>query len=244
MNVATISILALICSAQVPAEGERTPTQRVQDGTAAAGDNGSKLAAAAQRLALEELKQAAMRYRIVKEPGARTPLVLRTEPVLHWTNPVRHTATGAVFLWLADGRPEVVASFYRYTYEGKTVQDEEFQSLSVTGLTASRDGRDVWSPPKEGLSFAPIAGAPRPAATPAERLRQMRALAQEFRAFFDVPEDKSELRLLPKPLYRYETNRPDLLDGALFAFVLATDPEVLLVIEARPADGTPIWQYG
>ena len=71
----------------------------------------------------------------------------------------------------------------------------------------------------------------------------MRALAQEFHAFFDVPEDHTELRLLPQPLYRYQTKGPDLLDGALFAYVLTTDPEVLLAIEDRPVDGVPTWHY-
>ena len=36
-------------------------------------------------------------------------------------------------------------------------------------------------------------------------------------------------RLLPQPLYRYESTDPDVVDGALFAFVTSagTDPEVL-----------------
>ncbi len=157
---------------------------------------------------------------------------------------MRQTSGGAVFVWVADGRPEVVASLYRYTLEEKTLQDEEFQSLATTGLTATRDGQAVWVPRTPGILLAPIPGAPKPAATSAERLRQMRALAHEFHAFFDSPEDKSELRLLPKPLFRYETNRADLADGALFAFVVTTDPEVLLMIEDRPVEGASVWHYG
>ena len=80
---------------------------------------------------------------------------------------------GAVFIWTADGRPEVVASVYRYTENGKTVQDEEFQSLATAELTATRDGQTIWAPRTAGISLAPIPGAPRPAATAAERLRQI-----------------------------------------------------------------------
>jgi hypothetical protein len=71
----------------------------------------------------------------------------------------------------------------------------------------------------------------------------MRVLSREFRAFLDTKR-QSELRLLTQPLYRYETQRSDLTDGALFAFVQTTDPEVLLVIEARPLEGKPTWHYG
>ncbi len=33
--------------------------------------------------------------------------------------------------------------------------------------------------------------------------------------------------MLPRPLYGYQVDRADLTDGALFAFVQGTDPEVL-----------------
>ena len=53
--------------------------------------------------------------------------------------------------------------------------------------------------------------------------------------------------LLPQPLYRYESTDPNILDGAVFAFVTSagTDPEVFLVLEARkPAgNGEPAWEY-
>jgi len=243
MNTATILILMLAGLGQVPVVAGFT-AQDTRDGVKPAKEGTPQADAGAQRLVLEELRRAAARYRIATDTDPLKNLVLATEPVLHWTNPLRSTAAGASFVWVADGRPEVIASLYRYTLEGKTAEDHEFQSLATTGLKATRDGLAVWTPRTAGVSLAPIPGAPKPAATPAERLRQMRALAHEFHAFFDAPEDRSELRLLPRPLYRYETNRPDLPDGALFAFVLTTDPEVLLVIEARPAGGASVWHYG
>ena len=230
-------MLIPLVTAQVPAE------QKPDDATPAK-DGLSKVDAAAQRLELDQFKRSAARYRISTDADKPKDLVLRDEPVLRWTNPLRQTSGGAVFVWVVDGRPEVVASIYRYTYEGQIIQDEEFQSLATTGLTATRDGQAVWVPRTPGIELAPIPGAPKPAATSAERLRQMRALAHEFHAFFDNQEDKSELRLLPKPLIRYETKRLDLADGALFAFVVTTDPEVLLMIEARAVGGASVWHYG
>jgi len=243
MNAATILILLLAGLGQVPVAAG-VSAQDTPDGVKPAREGTPKADAGAQRLVLEELRRAAARYRIVTDTDPLKSLVLVPEPVLHWTNPLRSTAAGASFVWVVDGRPEVVASLYRYTLEVKTVEDHEFQSLATTGLKATRDGQAVWGPRTAGVSLAPIPGAPKPAATPAERLRQMRALAHEFHASFDLPKDRTELRLLPKPLYRYETNRPDLTDGALFAFVLTTDPEVLLTIEARPAGGASVWHYG
>ena len=53
-----------------------------------------------------------------------------------------------------------------------------------------------------------------------------------------------ELRLLPQPLFRYETgNDPELIDGALFAFVQGTDPQSLLLLEARDDAKTARWYF-
>jgi len=64
--------------------------------------------------------------------------------------------------------------------------------------------------------------------------------------FFDLAQGQVRATAPAKPLYRYEANRPNLPDGALFAFVQATDPEVLLVIEVSSAagGGAPVWPYG
>jgi hypothetical protein len=59
---------------------------------------------------------------------------------------------------------------------------------------------------------------------------------------------REELRLLPKPIYRYELGQaksahPDLIDGAAFAFAQGTDPEAVLLIEAVRRGDKPTWQY-
>jgi hypothetical protein len=77
----------------------------------------------------------------------------------------------------------------------------------------------------------------------------MRALARDFTARTQDSEGRHwDLRLLPQPLYRYESTDPDVLDGADFAFVTSagTDPEAILVLEARKpkGDNAPAWHFG
>jgi hypothetical protein len=244
MNAAIESVLLLGILAPFAGARAQDVVKPSADGGAPSKDGTRSALAEAQRRELDGMKRSAASYRIATDAQPPRDLVLNEEPVLRWTNPVRDTTAGAIFVWLADGRPEVVTSVYRNPVEGKIVEEHEFQSLATTGLTATRDGQTVWVPQTAGIELAPIPGAPRPAATAAERLRQMGALAREFHAFFDGAEDKSELRLLPKPLFRYETKRRDVSDGALFAFVLTTDPEVLLLIESRPLAGIPTWHSG
>ena len=195
---------------------------------------------------LTELKGTAGRYRIEREGDPPLVLTWLPEPILRWTNPQRDVYDGTVFLWLADGRPEVIASFYRNKFaDGIRREFHEFKSLSAARLTATYEGRAIWTPRTPGIAMKPVPGAPKPEAEATGRLRQMRSLAREFRAsYLAGGKEVVALRQLTQPLYRYETSRPELLDGALFAFVLATDPEVILVFEVRLIDGVPTWHYG
>ena len=86
--------------------------------------------------------------------------------------------------------------------------------------------------------------APTPADDEAGRLRQMRDLARRFsaREFWDGR--TYALRLLPHPIDRYADPASGLVDGTIFTFANGTNPELLLLIEARRhGDGPAKWSY-
>ena len=93
--------------------------------------------------------------------------------------------------------------------------------------------------------FAKVAA---PADSSRDRLRQMRKLASSFQVttvankYYNY--QLTQLRLMPQPLYRYKETPNDLLDGALFVFADGTDPELVLLIEAREKDQRYQWHYG
>jgi hypothetical protein len=197
----------------------------------------------ANRRIVERWKRDVAEYTIVERTEPETALRLKGEPVLHWANPIRESANGLLFLWLADGQPAAVVCFYRSPWQGRILESHEFHSLAPVGLTATRGGRTVWMPSGPGVTFHPVPGAAKPAATPVEQLRQLRELAREFHGVVDPDKGKAELRLLPQPLYRYVKGPGGSPDGAVFAFVLTTDPEAILVLEERPGSAGPAWHY-
>ena len=168
---------------------------------------------------------------------------LQPEPIFRFTNPVGSSVDGAIFFWLGENdRPEAAVQVSLSRLDGRWFQ--EFVSLSPVPLIAeSSDSAAAWTPPR-GVELKPVPGAPKPAETAEQRLRQMRALVEDFAAQ-DNFQDQSwqRLRLLPKPLARYGKPGTDLFDGALFSFVLGTDPEACVMLEVRTGKDGPEWQY-
>jgi hypothetical protein len=190
-------------------------------------------------------------YTIYRDSSRKERVELRREPVYVWTNPLRAGGQdGAVYVWTCRGRAEVLGCFFSAPAKGPRKVAHEFQSLSLAVLAVERTGARTspWTPQAPGIELAPIPGAPAPSRAAPQRLSQMRTLTHDFSASTKDPQgERWELRLLPQPLYRYESTDRDVLDGALFAFVTSagTDPEILLLIEARKpaqADG-PVWHY-
>jgi hypothetical protein len=129
----------------------------------------------------------------------------------------------------------------------------EFQSLSSSGFDARyerRDGNWTWHPNRAGLDFFAAEGVAVPGSSAGQRLRQMKAIAERFTAAVDSSaagtfESPEQLRLLTTPVYRYSAIDEGILDGAMFAFVQGTNPEVLLLIEALDQESNQgAWRYG
>ncbi|MEZ6129954.1 MAG: hypothetical protein R3C59_14825 [Planctomycetaceae bacterium] len=73
----------------------------------------------------------------------------------------------------------------------------------------------------------------------------MRRLAGQFEAVIPagLVDGEGSLRLLAQPLHRYRSERHKVVDGAVFAFVMGTDPEIILLIEAVESGESVEWQF-
>jgi hypothetical protein len=170
-----------------------------------------------------------------------------TASVLRWTNPSAGRVYGNTYVWLLRGRPAAAGSMYRY-FEPFRSFPGELVALTGPRLVARCDNKVVWRP-KDEWKWHSLPGSAAPAATAAQRLVQMGALAKEFTVEMldrrnDPKGENQSLRLLPRPLYRYDAEKTKTLDGSLYAFVVGTDPELLLLLECDTAAAKPEWRFG
>jgi hypothetical protein len=175
-------------------------------------------------------------------PELDEPLVLSSR--LRWDNNSRGSASGLTGIYTLHGRAEAVVCVY--PWQEKLIHD--FGSLSRGKLVGELDGEPFWQPQAGGVKYEPIPDADPPLENRNARLLQMKQLArQRFSAqlvgWRGDDSDRQELRLLARPLYRYEETEGEVVDGAVFAFVMGVDPEVLLLVEAIRAEEGARWEY-
>jgi hypothetical protein len=172
-------------------------------------------------------------------------LQLEPAPLLFYTNPVRlNQQHGSIFLWTEGGRPAVFGSIWSAVNRNDSsvrFVTHEFHSLSESAnVSARKDGASLWNSGEAGIAWLSLDPSPAPAASRPARLVQMRQLARRIRARITA-EEASDLRLMTNPLYRYPDSAIG-CDGALFAFCLATDPELILLVEANLAANKPAYK--
>ncbi len=187
-------------------------------------------------------KRHAMASKVYATADPAHPFVPLKEPVLHRTQEVQGSSKGSVFVWLEpSGQPAVICDVW--TEAGHLWN--EWHSLSASPLRAESSNGVLFNATGPGLEWKPIPNAPAPADTPPGRDRQARRLAERFSADeVNRKKQRFRLRLLTTPLHRYDTI--DSLvsrGGAMFAFCQQTDPELLLLIEARKSGAGYRWEY-
>jgi hypothetical protein len=178
-----------------------------------------------------------------KRSGDGEPFALLDRPVFDWAS--LNDYNGALFAWTDKGRPMLVASIFSFPTAGsnRRLAVHEFASFADAELVVTAPSGKQWqakaSPP---LQLVPNSGPPPD--KPNQIKLHARRLAKEFSASMNRRGERWELRLLPTPLLEYSQAGEGILGGALFAFVgYTTDPEILLLLEARDTKAGPAWHF-
>lgn len=193
---------------------------------------------------LQAMQQRAQdsRVTLANKPEIKPQFV--ATPVFRYSDELRHIEDAGLWVWTESGRPVASLKVERYRPDiHPTPWLYCFVSLSPELVSAEWDAAPPFLARKPGVSWLPLED--RPAATRAGRLVQMRDIARRFAAEIQEPNDATkvtEMRLLSRPLYRYDEHPQGSRDGALFGFTgTGTNPDLLLLIDL-PKEGP--WQFG
>jgi hypothetical protein len=211
-------------------------------------DDSDGVPAAERAARLVQAKRILDAIRVYVDPDRQgAPATRTSEPVLRYTDSTRQTSDSTLWIWGATGRPAAIMAIEHYP-KNPDVKRWLCEVASLSNERISIEyGREIdWTANKPGLELARLEGAPTPAEQPAARLTQIKQFQRRFTAHEKASiEGRIELRPLAKPLHRYQDADAGTIDGAIVSFVNGTNPEVLLVLEARTTStGAAEWQFG
>ena len=179
----------------------------------------------------------------------RTSQTIKPMPkaLLRWQNLHNKTMDGILAGWVdEDGRPRAIAQIF-WVPDTPGRYAVEFQSFWQGPMRFESAEDPTWNPRAPGLEWKEFPEKIRPVESKRLRLSQMRKLARDFRGDDRFYREKNTLRLMPNPMIRYASSKDGLIDGAVFALCLGTDPEMLITIEAwqtkEDKEGTYRWAF-
>lgn len=169
------------------------------------------------------------------------PKSLVDQPLFRYDDQARGYVDGTVWRLGTAGRPKAIITTElhpKYYGEPRIVCD--YLSLTDAPFRAAVAESATWTPSVSAVEMKPLSDVPKLAETKPQRLVQLKKVSERFHAHQSVEGQELELRLLPRPIDRYQPSERADSDAAIFVFVSGRNPGVLLVIEASD-DG---WQYG
>lgn len=180
-----------------------------------------------QRLAAMRQRAEALQLKIGEKPEL---LRVGKEPLFRYSDPVGTTTDGTLWLWTQAERPIAAACLFNDSREGFQ-WNYELVSLSDSALFV--DGRPGWNwRPVANQRRWIVVTEPEPEDTEPKRLVQMKTLLSPFRAVGAYQAgERTQMRLLPRPVHRYRCPEEKIEDGAMFLFAVGTNPEVLVQVE-------------
>ena len=252
-QLASVTCFAVVtlCLAVLPASSARS--QAVQKETDASRDVDGRAPEdkirkqqREENLKLMEQRAAGTKVRFADKETPAGKLV--PAPLFHYTDELRRIVDATLWSWTIDGRLVGICKIEKYEQGAKPgAWLYCFASLSPQLVEAEWADGHRFSARKPGIARRQIKGAPPPSDNKAVRLRQMKELASRFSStLVDVnSDDRQEMRLLSRPLYRYEAPVDNLMDGAVFGLTAnGTNPDAILVIELQqPAEGKPEYVF-
>ena len=216
----------------------------------AADDPAGETGTAERQAILKEMRSAVAAIKVTEKVGEQLrPAKLVEEPIFRYSDEQRFIRDATMWIWTVEGRPVSVMKLERYSFpDPKRHWLFNVGSASPNLLTVAWPFDREFESKKPGLSFQELSDGPKLAETKAARLIQLKQLSRRFAATMTggaADDAKTEMRLLPTPLFRFASQPDHIADGALFGLsATGTNPDAMVAIQWRGEKESARWEFG
>ena len=161
---------------------------------------------AERQLILRDMRTAVAAIKVSEKKGdSLKPAKVVDEPIFRYSDPQRLIIDGTMWVWTVDDLPVMILKLERFS-----LPEPERRWLFNVGSCSRNLIAVEWSfgqeyeSKKPGLTFQPLDAGPKLSESKSGRLLQLKQLSRKFNATMvgtTGPDDISEMRLLPTPLF-------------------------------------------
>ena len=169
--------------------------------------------------------------------------LLRSEPVVAYTDETRDIKTSSLWVWMHDDVPVAFQKIEDNHFRGaKPFWTFCFATCGTVPIETNWSKRPS-AFVSEPTLFHVVPDESEPAPNAVRRSLQFRALSKRFVVTAGANNNRNDLRLLPRPLLEYSSPKNGVVAGAVFAHALGTNPDVLIAIQIESRAGQTKWTY-
>jgi hypothetical protein len=198
---------------------------------------------------LLDMRKAVAAMKVSEKKGdILQPAKVVEEPIFRYSDPQRQIIDGTMWVWTIDDLPVMTMKL-----ECCSLPEPERRWLFNVGSTSTKLIDVKWpfehkfESKKPGLKFQPLEAGPKLTESRSGRLLQLKQLSRKFSATMlgtTGPDDTSEMRLLPTPLFRYSSKSGKIAEGALFGLsATGTNPDAIVAIQWREEGTSGHWEF-
>lgn len=182
--------------------------------------------------------------------SAATTAELVATPLIHYSDQQRNLTESTLWVWQWEGRPVLFGKLERLLTKEVGVSGWQYCCTPAADETVDIQwGRRFrWRSKEAALKWQDFDDAPPVSTGASARLLQMKSLAARFHGTIEntLINDREQMRLLARPLHRYQSPAQHVQDGAVFGITSkGTNPDSLLLIEAvSQAEKPAKWRFG
>lgn len=207
-----------------------------------------------EQIAKEEsltlMREKARHIRVKLASGAEgMSCELKEIPLIHYSDQVRRLPESTLWVWEREGLPVLFCKIERIVDKAGATKSWQYCCGPATSQKADveweREFR--WRARETPFRWVALPDAPDPRDQATARLIQMKTILRDFSGETEQTpiKNRQKMRLLASPLHRYEAQKENVIDGAVFGLTSnGTNPDALLMVESlRNPESNSRWRY-
>ncbi|GEM_PF-1420928 len=220
-----------------PQKSDTAKANKEVDGAAAKRDDEEESSA---RIHIKKMAEQCVFEFAEKPEGESAPFKMREEPLLRYGDPARDIGASELWTWMDEDVPAMFQKIEVNVHQGSNDKWTWcFSNGSSQKVKCGWPSVRTQTVTVDPVALQPVPGNPEVKTNPTALALSARQISRKFTS----RGGENELRLMPRPLMEFKSEKKGISYGAVYGMASGTNPSVLLVLQAEKTDSGERWVF-